>query len=79
MILKALDDDLAGCISDGSLAIESISSASNLSVRLESLRQQICRYYVFLGNDAAGHEAVRKAREEGNLSDREEFLRSLQV
>ncbi|HEU5475297.1 MAG TPA: AAA family ATPase [Actinophytocola sp.] len=78
LALKAIFSTHSGYLrnqlSSGELAIGSMSSASNLSTRLEMLRSQICRYVVLLDNDAAGILAAKKARDEGLLSSREEYF-----
>lgn len=73
-IIAEQDPDLCKKIDEGTLAIESLNSAANLSAKLESLRQQICRYIVLLDNDASGILAAEKARGDGLLLPSEEHF-----
>ncbi|MFH9365454.1 ATP-dependent nuclease [Streptomyces anulatus] len=63
---------LAKHISSGSLAIEQVRGVSNLLPKLDSLRQQLCKYHVFLDNDQAGQDAGIRAKEAGLLEAHEE-------
>ncbi|WP_420169756.1 ATP-dependent nuclease [Streptomyces violaceoruber] len=63
---------LAQHIASGSLAIEYVRGASNLLPKLDALRQQLCKYHVFLDYDQAGREAGSRAREAGLLAVNEE-------
>ncbi|MFF8727255.1 ATP-dependent endonuclease [Streptomyces sp. NPDC015171] len=63
---------LARHLSSGSLAIEQVRGVSNLLPKLDGLRQQLCKYHVFLDHDQAGREAGSRAKEAGLLAVHEE-------
>lgn len=71
-LLSDRSTKLAEAMSTGLLAVESLGSASNLSARLDGLRNMLCRYHVLLDNDEAGRTAADKARTYGLLSPSEE-------
>ncbi|MEU3842119.1 AAA family ATPase [Streptomyces sp. NPDC028635] len=64
--------ELARHLSSGSLAIEYLRGASNLLPKLDALRQQLCKYHVFLDHDQAGREAGSRAKDAGLLAMQEE-------
>jgi len=65
---------LAGALSTGVLAIESLSGSSNLTPRLDALRGQLCQYHVLVDDDVAGRQSVARARGEGLIAPHEENL-----
>lgn len=71
-LLSYYSPSLLSALSNGTLAIESLRSASNLTARLDGLRHILCRIHVLLDNDRAGQDAARKARDAGLLQTAEE-------
>lgn len=64
--------DLAEALKGGTLAIESLGSASNLTARLDALTSMLSQVHVLVDNDDAGRQAAQKARGLGLLSTAEE-------
>jgi putative ATP-dependent endonuclease of OLD family len=67
-LLSQASTTLAGALKQGSLAIESLQGASNLSYKVSSLREALCNTHVLLDWDAAGLQASAKAVAEGLLT-----------
>jgi putative ATP-dependent endonuclease of OLD family len=63
---------LREALTAGLIAIEALGSASNLSARLDGLRNMLCRYHVLLDDDDAGRSAGDRARGFGLLTPLEE-------
>jgi predicted ATP-dependent endonuclease of OLD family len=58
---------LGGALAQGSLGIESLQGATNLSYKLSTLREALCVTHSFLDYDAAGIKAAKKATADGLL------------
>ncbi len=68
-LLAEADEDLSSALANGTLALDSLQGAGNLSYKLGVLRNSLCNTYSFLDDDAAGREAAEKARLLGLLTD----------
>lgn len=60
-LLPSASKVLETCLKSGRLAIDSLTGGSNLAYKLGTLRDAICATYVFVDDDKAGKEAVKKA------------------
>jgi len=70
--LRALIEEVSSSEFDsgmesGLFAIETLAGGGNLTYRLSSLQEAMCRYHVFLDNDDAGRSAASRAQVEGLL------------
>lgn len=70
-LLPIMSSKLKKALMSNFLVLENIDGAGNLSSKLTALRNNMCKYFVFLDNDDAGLEAAKKAKDKGLLLDSE--------
>lgn len=66
-ILPTLSDKIKKALSNDTFIIEKIGGASNLSYRLNRLKNTLCLFHVMLDNDDAGRKAEEKATNQREL------------
>lgn len=66
-LLPFLSEKIKKAINNDTFIIEKIGGASNLSYRLNRLKNTLCLYHVLLDNDDAGRAAEKKATEQKEL------------
>ena len=69
---------LDAALKSGSLALDSLSGASNLSYKLSLLRDSLCLWHCFLDDDEAGRAAFERARADGLIDHSEVHFSSCQ-
>lgn len=67
-LLPCISDKIKKALHNGTLIIDYISGARNLSYKLTLYRNIQCKYHVFLDNDAAGRQAGQEAEKQGLLT-----------
>ena len=70
-LLPVLSPYLSDSLTNGTLAIDTLSGGSNLSYKVTLIRNALCMCNAFLDSDKAGFQAFERARKEGVLVDRE--------
>ena len=68
-ILSANSDRLRKALESGTISIDSLHGAGNLSYKLGELRSAICSAHCFLDDDEGGRRAFEGARREGLIGD----------
>jgi putative ATP-dependent endonuclease of the OLD family len=68
-LLRGYSPTLKSAIDNGTLGVDTLHGASNLSYKLGLVRDALCAAHCFLDYDAAGHKAFNQARLEGLVSD----------
>lgn len=58
---------IGAALREGTIAVDSLHGAANLTYRLSQLRDQLCSTHSFLDHDAAGLASAKKAEAEGVL------------
>ncbi|WP_414607822.1 ATP-dependent nuclease [Stenotrophomonas sp. FR010] len=72
-LLRHCSASLGKALDSGMLAVDSLSGASNLTYKLQLLRDSMCRCLVLLDKDKAGDEAKRKAIDAGLIAAADAF------
>jgi len=67
-LLASCSPMLKAALSNGSLGVESLQGASNLSYKLSTFREALCSTHSFLDWDAAGLKSIQKAEQDGLLT-----------
>lgn len=67
-LLKHLSATLKDSINNNTLAVDTLSGATNLSYKITQLRDTLCVVHSFLDNDKAGKSAYERAKTEGLIS-----------
>lgn len=73
-LLPLNSDVIKKALSNNSFEIIALQGAANLTYELNSLKNHIYNYFVFLDNDLAGISAVEKAKNRGLLTNAESKL-----
>ncbi len=66
-VLPVLSEKIKKALSNDTFIIEKIGGASNLSYRLNRLKNTLCLFHVMLDNDDAGRKAEQKATSQKEL------------
>lgn len=66
-LLRHHSKKLKGALDSGSLAIDSLGGSSNLTFKLQLIRDSLCQTVVLMDNDKAGRQAAATAVEAGLL------------
>lgn len=67
-LLAHCSPTLKASLSSGTLGVESLQGASNLSYKLSTLREALCNTHSFLDWDSAGLQSAKKAEQDGLLT-----------
>lgn len=67
-LLPVMSDAIKKAVQNGTLIIDYIGGAGNLSYKLSLYRNLQCTYHVFLDNDDSGRQAGQVAEEQGLLN-----------
>lgn len=70
-ILKQKSSGIQKLLDNGEMVIHSLSGASKLESYLNYLKENVCKYYVFLDNDEEGIAAVEKSKKSKLLEENE--------
>ena len=70
-ILKQKSSGIQKLLDNGEMVIHSLSGASKLESYLNYLKENVCKYYVFLDNDEEGIAAVEKSKKSKLLVENE--------
>lgn len=69
-LLPQMSEKIAKALQDGTLIIDYLGGAGNLSYKLTYYRNIQCKYYVLLDNDDAGRNAGQSAEAQGLITAR---------
>jgi hypothetical protein len=67
-LLAAYSPQIKAALANGTLAIDPLNGSSNLSFKLQLLRDALCSAFVFVDHDKAGRDAVAKATADSVLT-----------
>lgn len=70
-LLSTNSPTLAEALQSGTLVLNSLDGATNLSYKASLLRAALCEYHCYLDNDEAGQKGLDAAREDGLLTEAE--------
>jgi putative ATP-dependent endonuclease of OLD family len=70
-LLRHYSQYLSNALNNGTLAIQALGGASNLSYHINLLRACICMHHVFLDHDKAALESFKRAESNGILDNRD--------
>lgn len=70
-ILKQKSSGIQKLLDNGEMVIHSLSGASKLESYLNYLKENVCKYYIFLDNDEEGIAAVEKSKKSKLLEENE--------
>jgi hypothetical protein len=70
-LLPANSSIVGGALESGTLVINALQGATNLSYKISLLRDALCEYHCYLDNDDAGRRSLDAARNDGLLRDAE--------